>query len=235
MFYADKSYLTFYEAHIVCKDFYNATLVSIHSEEEQLFLTNLAFTINKANNHVWIGARRISNNTFIWEDKSPFNYTNWAKTQPNNLEGKHYCASLLQSANSAELGNWYDDPCADKYNFICQTYIEEKPSDVSDIPPKAALAQRNVTTARITFNEFQTNYNKSLRANSTTISALIASSLNNSPKDQQKSNPTNVVLIIVTIVQFFIIASLIFVLFRKTPMFPPYRTLVMSECNRNSP
>jgi hypothetical protein len=235
MFYADKSYLSFYEAHIVCKDFYNATLVSIHSDEEQLFLTNLAFTINKANNHVWIGARRKSNNTFVWQDMSPFNYTNWAKTQPNNLEGKHYCASLLQSNNLAELGKWYDDPCGDKYNFICQTYIEEELSDVSNIPPKAALTQRNVTTARITFNELQTSYNKSLRANSTTISALIASSLSNPPKDQPKSNPANVVLIIVTIVQFLIIASLIFVLFRKNPMFPPYRTLFMSECNRNSP
>jgi hypothetical protein len=230
MFYADKSYLTFYEAHIVCKDFYNATLVSIHSDEEQSFLTNLAFTINKANNYVWIGARRISNNTFVWEDKSPFNYTNWAKTQPNNLGGKHYCASLLKSTNLVELGNWYDDSCADKYNFICQTYIEEKPSDVSNTPPKAALTQRNVTTARITFNELQPNYNKSLRANSTTISALIASSLNNSPKDQQKSNPANVVLIIITIVQFLIIASLIFVLFREKIQF--FRSI---ECNRNSP
>lgn len=234
---------------MVCKDFYGGTLASIHSDDEQKFLTKLAFTTYKANNHVWIGARRISNDTFVWEDKSPFNYTNWAKSQPNNLEGKHYCTSLLQSTNLAELGNWYDDPCSDKYNFFCQKYISTDPSSESTSPPPATTSpasvptkpssvQRTNFTSRITLFDLRNSNNRTaLRANSSTISALIASESKMSGKTEiEKSNNTALsVLIVVVVVQFTIIAALIYVAVRRQSILPPYRVFTMSECNRNAP
>ena len=234
IFHSDKSFVTFYEAHLICNDFYNSTLVSIHSDEEQAFLTKFAFSINKAQNHVWIGARRISNDKFVWEDNSPFNYTHWAKTQPNNLDGKHFCASLLQSPNLNEVGYWYDDPCADKYHLICQTYLKESSDShivtVSTVTPKtisSKVMNKIPIQTKITLDDLKSLTNKTLPANSSTIAALISSS-----REEQHISHTNISLIIVSIAEFLIIVSLVYIVFRKTPL--PYRTLIMSECSRNT-
>ena len=229
-FHPDKSFVTFYEAHLICKDFFNSTLVSIHSDEEQSFLTKFAFNTNKAQNHVWIGARRISNDKFVWEDNTSFNYTNWAKTQPNNLDGKHYCASLLQSPNSGEVGFWYDDPCADKYHFICQIYLKDKTAITSTVMPKTTSKRQitdNSLNTRISLDDLKILSNKTLPTNSSTIAALISST-----REEQHMSHINTSLIIVSIAEFLIIVSLVYIVFRKNPM--TYRTLVMSECSRNT-
>ncbi|CAG2104237.1 unnamed protein product [Medioppia subpectinata] len=204
LFYTDKSFLNFYESHIVCKDFFNATLVSIHSKEEQTFLTKYAFFTNKAQNHVWIGARRTFNETFVWEDNSAFNYTNWAKTQPNNLDGKHFCTSLLQSPNLSDLGFWYDDPCADKYHFICQIYLADNTLDSlnnsSALVINTSATVDNSTTERIlTFDELKALHNNS--ANISTISALISSS---TVKEKQHFSYYNTVLTVLAVVQLIL-------------------------------
>lgn len=226
-FYPDKSYLNFYEGHLVCKDFFNGTLASIHSDEEQAFVSKLCFSTNRAQNHVWIGARRATSDRFVWEDNTAFDYTNWAKSQPNNLDGKHFCTSLLQSNNLQELGLWYDDPCADRYHVLCQLYLDTNRTTVSTtLPIKPAIKTTN-NKPITTFRELKSVYNKTLGSNSSTIAALIASK-----QVDPEYSYTNVSLIIISVFEFVLIILLVYVVFRKSPL--PYRTLVMSECDRNS-
>ena len=201
-------------------------MASIHSDEEQAIVTKLCFSMNKAQNHVWIGARRVANDRFVWEDNTEFNYTNWAKSQPNNLDGKHYCTSLLQSPSLQELGLWYDDPCADRYHVVCQIYLDSKQSD--PVLPQNPINNKTTNKKIInTFRELKSVYNKTLSSNSSRIASLIAST-----GEDREYNHTNLSLIIISVCEFIVIVGLIYVVFRRNPL--PYRTLVMSECNRNS-
>ncbi len=57
----------------------NATLISIHSTQENDFVLNLV----QKQSHVivWIGGKRNSANNFEWINKNAFNYTNWFSGQ----------------------------------------------------------------------------------------------------------------------------------------------------------
>ena len=65
-------------------------------------------------NSVWIGGEDIVEGTWLWEDGSPFSYTNWASGEPNNVSGNQDCAKLT---NNAE---WDDAGCYHTYDFICE-------------------------------------------------------------------------------------------------------------------
>jgi hypothetical protein len=71
---------TFNEAKNIC-ELNDATLISIHSKEENDFVCNL---INNQSNLVWIGCKRNSyNNTFEWINGKAFNYTNFFWSKPS--------------------------------------------------------------------------------------------------------------------------------------------------------
>ena len=191
--------------------------MSIHSKNEQLFLTKLVFTKYNANNHVWIGARRTSNTTFEWEDNSAFDFVYWASGQPNNLDNKHYCASLLYTPNSAELGKWYDDPCSDRYFALCQRYAENQ----VEIQEKGHLID-------IKNDSFQ------VQTENSSFGALIDSKSSENQIKKEKGNFAATILSVVVVIEFIIITLLILLLIKRQSILPPYRTLSMSECTRNS-
>jgi hypothetical protein len=92
-----------------------ATLISIHSAEENKFAKNL---INKV---IWIGAKR--NNSmanFEWTNGEKFNYMNWASGQPKNSTDpeSHVCmysdGTWAAFGKDPESGMWYTAP------YICQ-------------------------------------------------------------------------------------------------------------------
>lgn len=213
-FHSDKAYVNFYQAYLLCHEIYNASLVSIHTQREQNFLSNFAFSINHAENHVWIGARRVDNESFEWTDKTKFNYTFWSSGQPNNLENKHYCASMLFTTNAAEIGKWYDDPCTDKYHVICQQKIKFSKT-------------YSVQAIKTSFNETSAGVKKSIAAKR---------NFKNNAENLKKCNGTQtIILISVSVVQLLIIISLIaFFYGKKRSFLPPYRNFSMTECNEST-
>ncbi|CAG2105827.1 unnamed protein product, partial [Medioppia subpectinata] len=111
----------FHDAMTVCEHFYGATLVTIHSAEEFDFVYGLVFTEMRAKYSVWIGLIRVSNESFVWFDRSPLNYTNWGPNEPNNWFSKNYC-TVMSSAAPA-MGKWFDVGCTTTYLVLCQKYL----------------------------------------------------------------------------------------------------------------
>ncbi|XP_054707892.1 macrophage mannose receptor 1-like [Uloborus diversus] len=96
-------------------------LVSIHSMEEQAFLTQ---HLNELGTSAWIGMRQVTSDeighdlVFGWIDNSRTVFTNWDKGHPPPGTWK-YCARL--SYEGVSKGEWLADYCEiDKKGYICQ-------------------------------------------------------------------------------------------------------------------
>ncbi len=98
---------TWSEAKDICQS-NDATLISIHSKQENDFVCNLV----KKHSYfwVWIGGKRNSYNRFEWINGKAFNYTNWESSQP---DGGHYVAMYGTD------GKWYDWT-AMSASFLCE-------------------------------------------------------------------------------------------------------------------
>ncbi|CAG2179599.1 unnamed protein product, partial [Oppiella nova] len=71
-------------AHDLCnKQGPGATLLTIHSQQEQDFLSDLLFTKHKTVDNVWVGPM-VSNKKVTWVDGSKDDYTNWETGAPSN-------------------------------------------------------------------------------------------------------------------------------------------------------
>ncbi|NXQ44049.1 PRG3 protein, partial [Catharus fuscescens] len=98
-----------------CKDTYKGQLASVHSKARNQELQKLAKTYNILISP-WIGAvtsRRNGKWESYWEDSSPWNYANWAPTQPLHIFST--CTTL-----SVRDGLWRSRPCFKLHPFICQ-------------------------------------------------------------------------------------------------------------------
>ena len=87
---------------------------SVHDDELNTFLTDELVK----NGDFWLGLHRDSSSAdWMWSDGTPFDFTSWQSGHPN-LDGEA-CVDLYTNRF------WYDDPCADEYNFICEIDILE--------------------------------------------------------------------------------------------------------------
>jgi hypothetical protein len=94
----------------------SANLITIHSKDEQDFLTNLLFKTHKVVDAVWIGAK-YSSNKFKWIDDSDLSFTNWAEGSPSNTTDKT-CLQMIPEGSS--MGKWADEPCNKNNKVVCQ-------------------------------------------------------------------------------------------------------------------
>jgi hypothetical protein len=94
----------------------SATLVTVHSKDEQDFLSNLLFKTHKIVDAVWIGAK-YSSNKFKWADDSDLSFTNWAEGCPSNTLHKA-CVQMVPEGSS--IGKWTDEPCNKNNKVVCQ-------------------------------------------------------------------------------------------------------------------
>ncbi|XP_055969176.1 low affinity immunoglobulin epsilon Fc receptor [Sorex fumeus] len=85
-------------------------LVSIHSQEEQDFLTQHGSKFG-----TWIGLRDLDlEGQFIWMDENPLNYNNWGPGEPNNQEPSEDCVVMEHS------GKWNDMDCLGRLDsWVC--------------------------------------------------------------------------------------------------------------------
>ncbi|KAB0356294.1 hypothetical protein FD754_000450, partial [Muntiacus muntjak] len=97
------------EARYTCENLHGR-LVSIHSPEEQDFLTKRANWRGS-----WIGLRDLDiEGEFIWMDNRPLDYSNWQPGEPNDAGLGENCVMMLSS------GKWNDAFCGSKlHGWVC--------------------------------------------------------------------------------------------------------------------
>ncbi|XP_058513860.1 low affinity immunoglobulin epsilon Fc receptor [Ochotona princeps] len=111
------------QARFAC-DHLQGRLVSIHSREEQDFLTERVSMRGS-----WIGLRDLDREgEFIWMDGSPLDYSNWSPGEPNNGGQGEDCVMMLGS------GHWNDAFCRSRLDaWVCERLA-------TCGPPAAAVA-----------------------------------------------------------------------------------------------
>lgn len=103
----------FYKAQFFCRNV-GATLASIHSEEEQKPVVDL---VNKLNNEkVALGGFRFSENQFMWDDGTSWDFDDWRNEEPNNLRNNENCLELTTPDDNR---TWNDISCDDQRSFLC--------------------------------------------------------------------------------------------------------------------
>ncbi|KAJ8045580.1 C-type lectin mannose-binding isoform [Holothuria leucospilota] len=111
--------INFFSAEAFCNEksdeFGESHLVSIHDEEERLFIAENCLRLWETP-AIWIGLNDIEEEgNFVWTDGSPVNFTYFNKDEPNNLEGREHCVHLWESTK------WNDRPCTSpRYLFTCK-------------------------------------------------------------------------------------------------------------------
>jgi hypothetical protein len=79
----------------------------------QDFAVTVAFGIQNAD--WWIGLNdRAAEDTFVWTDGSPVDFTQWGAGEPNN-SGDEDCVHL-----SSGSGDWNDLFCGQQNPYICR-------------------------------------------------------------------------------------------------------------------
>ncbi len=109
--------LTYEEAEKSCSLAENGSyLITIHSKEEQDFVSNFLFGTNGLVENIWLGLKN-KNNNFKWVDGSTLEFANWANESPSK-EPNHDCVQMV--ADSHPKGKWVDEPCIKKNIAVCQ-------------------------------------------------------------------------------------------------------------------
>ena len=108
----------------------NAEVVTIHSAEENKFISDSA-RLTPDGRTYWLGLQRVQDcmydyrdmSRFSWVDGRPFLFSNWRKGEPNDCESEK-CV-VMYGYDSLE-GMWNDIPCEFKFKVICKAYKGER-------------------------------------------------------------------------------------------------------------
>lgn len=113
---------SFSEALLACQSFDGGSMVTIHTQDEQNFLTHLLFeSLNIGD--TWIGLTQVSKNKrgrrLGWIDGSSFNFTDWFPGEPRYLNSDKLCVTLFSQMEFQ--GRWFEHECGDRKHLVCQT------------------------------------------------------------------------------------------------------------------
>jgi len=90
-------------------------LASIHSQAENDFVTQAAFA--RKQTRWFLGARDWpEEGEFVWQDGTPFDYSNWSEGEPNDNAGAEDCV-IFGQRNSPQ---WNDVYCGVYTAFVCR-------------------------------------------------------------------------------------------------------------------
>jgi hypothetical protein len=93
-----------------------SSILTIHSKEEQEFISEFIFKTNKIVDNIWLGLKS-NNKQFKWTDGSEMSYTNWMTGSPSN-KTDHNCVQMVPDSSS--IGQWADVMCNKKSLAVCQ-------------------------------------------------------------------------------------------------------------------
>ncbi|KAM9750926.1 galactose-specific lectin nattectin-like [Menidia menidia] len=90
-------------------------LASIHSAEENNFLSDLILRVTGGRHVTWIGGSdAVGEKHWLWSDGSPAEYFTWSDKEPNNKGGNEHCIEMNYAGPF-----WNDQECEDSRQFIC--------------------------------------------------------------------------------------------------------------------
>ena len=95
--------MNWYQAKDFCEE-KGGHLVTITSQEEQAAIQSILLYSGKKKNFYWTGGFCVEKDNWRWITGEEFNYTNWAKGEPNNDLGNEFIMSIYNS------GEWNDCP-----------------------------------------------------------------------------------------------------------------------------
>uniref|UniRef100_A0A8C9TTG1 Mannose receptor C-type 2 n=1 Tax=Scleropages formosus TaxID=113540 RepID=A0A8C9TTG1_SCLFO len=113
-FYDHRS--TWDQAQRICS-WFDSSLASIHSPEEQSFLTQTLRKMSKGEGqHWWVGLHTYENDgRFRWSDHSVLNYVSWAPGRPRPVSRDRKCVYVTSSRDE-----WGDQKCFTDLPYICK-------------------------------------------------------------------------------------------------------------------
>ncbi|RWS18274.1 macrophage mannose receptor 1-like protein, partial [Leptotrombidium deliense] len=91
----------------------NASMVSIHSQDENTFFRNLKD--GEGYSDLWLNGQQeeIYSEKFKWNDESEFTYNNWHVGEPDQLQEDYInCLGMYD-------GHWFDANCIRRNNPLC--------------------------------------------------------------------------------------------------------------------
>ena len=88
-------------------------LVTIHSEEEQDFVSSII----PVNVDVWMGGNDLATEgDWVWEDGKPWGvYTKWRPGEPNNYQDNEDCLLMVEREKT-----WNDKECSAQQSSVCK-------------------------------------------------------------------------------------------------------------------
>lgn len=138
-FFNETAALSYGEAENYCQSI-EATMVSLHSKEEEAFLKDhfrkdLSFAKISAylyfRHHVWLGGKQNppGGDVIEWSDKSSFDYSSWFfpfhPSSDCRKQGANCCLSLALNRGAS----WVDFNCNARYGLACQKTIKRESID----------------------------------------------------------------------------------------------------------
>jgi len=107
--------LSWTQALIECQHM-GATLVSVQNVATNKVIEKMV------TQHTWIGGYQPHGSSepdysWMWADKTTWNYENWAGGEPNNSPAEEDCVEIHTD------GNWNDDSCTSLNPSVCQKSI----------------------------------------------------------------------------------------------------------------
>ena len=135
--------MTWHEAEIHCKK-EGGHLASIHSEEENDFVSEYATNSTSAAAWFWIGANDLMDKgQIVWSDHSVFNYSTWQIGEPN--KGAWEIEDCVQISYTKFKGHWKDTKCLSTSYFVCKidhpsiSSPEQEPEQEAEQKPEPEL------------------------------------------------------------------------------------------------
>ncbi|KAG7492263.1 hypothetical protein MATL_G00012690 [Megalops atlanticus] len=125
---------TWDQAKRICT-WFEASLVSVHSPEEQTFLTQHLRKMSKVEGqHWWLGLHTNGNDgRFRWADHSVLNYVSWAPGRPRPVSRDRKCVYMTASREE-----WGDQKCMTDLPYVCKRVnvtATLPPTPASPVPP----------------------------------------------------------------------------------------------------
>ncbi|XP_072028695.1 uncharacterized protein [Amphiura filiformis] len=127
-YYLNTSKTTFYDALRTCAQF-GGSMVSIHSQAEQDFVTGMISSTS-----VRIGLNDIRNESyFVWTDGTEVTFTAWSPGEPNGYGKREDCVYIADLDGNGTW-TWNDHNCTSRLPFICK---QRKYIDVFEVTTTA--------------------------------------------------------------------------------------------------